>query len=44
MALRILPTVLGAAVANQLQEQQIHAINHAVDKFKKTLAQDWSYS
>ena len=34
----------GAAIANQLQEQQIHAINHAVDEFKSKLKEDWSYS
>ena len=34
----------GAAIANQLQEQQIRAIKQAVDKFKSNLKEDWSYS
>jgi tRNA nucleotidyltransferase (CCA-adding enzyme) len=34
----------GAAIANRLQEQQIRAINHAVDDYKKRLTQSWAYS
>ncbi|MCI0508418.1 MAG: multifunctional CCA addition/repair protein [Gammaproteobacteria bacterium] len=34
----------GAAIAKELQKQQIHAIRHAVSEYKKRLTESWAYS